>query len=85
MAEHGISFGKPKLDLAKLIGWKQDVVDKLTGGLVTLAKQRKVEVVTGVAKFTGPNSVSVDGREITLRQLHHRRRLERREAAVHAG
>jgi dihydrolipoamide dehydrogenase len=66
MAEHGISFGKAKLDLPKLISWKQDVVNKLTGGLVTLAKQRQVEVVTGVAKFTSPNSVSVDRREITF-------------------
>ena len=64
MAEHGISFGKPKLDLEKLISWKQDVVDKLTGGLAAMAKQRKVEVVTGVAKFTGPKSVAVDGRTI---------------------
>ncbi len=64
MAEHGISFSKPKIDLVQLLGWKQDVVDKLTGGLTGLAKQRKVEVVTGVAKFTGPNAISVDGREI---------------------
>ena len=64
MAEHGVTFGKPKVDLKQLIGWKQDVVDKLTGGLGGMAKQRKVEVVTGVAKFTGPKSVAVDGREI---------------------
>jgi dihydrolipoamide dehydrogenase len=66
MAEHGISFSAPKVDLPKLIAWKQDVVDKLTGGLGSLAKQRKVEVVTGVAKFTGPNSVAVDGREVAF-------------------
>jgi dihydrolipoyl dehydrogenase len=66
MAEHGISFSAPKVDLPKLIAWKQEVVDKLTGGLAGLAKQRKVEVVTGVAKFTGPNSVAVDAREITF-------------------
>jgi dihydrolipoamide dehydrogenase len=64
MAEHGVTFGKPKVDLARLISWKQDVVSKLTGGLGSMAKQRKVEVVTGIAKFTGPNSVDVDGREI---------------------
>jgi dihydrolipoamide dehydrogenase len=64
MAEHGVTFGNPKVDLQKLIGWKQDVVDKLTGGLGSMAKQRKVEVVTGVARFTGPKSVAVDGREI---------------------
>ena len=66
MAEHGISFSAPKVDLAKLIAWKQEVVDKLTGGLGVLAKQRKAEVVTGVAKFTGPNSIVVDAREITF-------------------
>lgn len=66
MAAHGISFGRPKVDLAKLIGWKQEVVDKLTGGLAGMAKQRKVEVVTGVARFTGPRAISVDGREITF-------------------
>jgi dihydrolipoamide dehydrogenase len=64
MGEHGISFSKPKLDLEKLLGWKQEVVDKLTGGLKVLAKQRKVEVVTGMAEFTGPTSISVDGRGI---------------------
>jgi dihydrolipoamide dehydrogenase len=64
MAEHGVTFSKPKVDLEKLISWKQDVVSKLTGGLGSMAKQRKVEVVTGVAKFTGPKSVAVDGREI---------------------
>jgi dihydrolipoamide dehydrogenase len=64
MAEHGVTFGKPKVELKKLISWKQDVVDRLTGGLAALAKQRKVEVVTGVAAFTGPRSIAVDGREI---------------------
>jgi dihydrolipoamide dehydrogenase len=66
MAEHGISFGKPKVDLKALLGWKQSVVDKLTGGLKNLAKQRKVEVVTGEAKFTGPNAVQVGERTITF-------------------
>jgi dihydrolipoamide dehydrogenase len=60
MAAHGVSFAKPKVDLAKLRAWKaDDVVGKLTGGLAALAKQRKVTVVHGVAKFTGPNSLEV--------------------------
>ena len=60
MAEHGVTFGKPKIDLDKLRAWKaNDVVAKLTGGLAALAKQRKVTVVHGVAKFTGPNSLEV--------------------------
>jgi dihydrolipoamide dehydrogenase len=64
MAEHGVSFGKPKVDLDKLREWKaNDVVGKLTGGLAQLAKQRKVTVVHGVAKFTGPNSLDVETSE----------------------
>jgi dihydrolipoamide dehydrogenase len=66
MAAHGISFGKPRVDIGKLIAWKAGVVEKLTGGLVTLAKQRKVEVVRGLGRFTGPNSLSVGERELTF-------------------
>ncbi|MEO6858990.1 MAG: dihydrolipoyl dehydrogenase [Solirubrobacteraceae bacterium] len=66
MAAHGISFGKPRVDIGKLIAWKEEVVEKLTGGLVTLAKQRKAEVVRGEGRFTGPNSLRVGGREITF-------------------
>ena len=66
MAAHGVSFGKPKLDLDKLRAWKaNDVVGKLTGGLAALARQRKVTVVHGIAKFTGPNSLAVTGADGT--------------------
>ena len=66
MGEHGVTFAKPRVDLAKLREWKaRDVVGKLTGGLAQLAKQRKVTVVHGVAKFTGPNSLEVAGEEGT--------------------
>ena len=57
----GISFGKPKIDLDGLRGWKESVVGRLTGGLDGLAKQRKVEVVRGVAEFTSPNVLRVEG------------------------
>jgi dihydrolipoamide dehydrogenase len=66
MAEHGVKFGKPKVDLDELRAWKASVVKKLTGGLAGLAKQRKVEVVTGVASLTGPNTVQVGDRAITF-------------------
>jgi dihydrolipoyl dehydrogenase len=66
MAEHGVKFGKPKVDLDALRSWKASVVDKLTGGLAGLAKQRKVEVITGVASLTGPNTVTVDDRTVTF-------------------
>ncbi|MDO9224666.1 MAG: dihydrolipoyl dehydrogenase [Pseudomonadota bacterium] len=60
MAAHGVSFGKPQVDLDKLREWKaKDVVAKLTGGLGALAKQRKVTVIHGNAQFTGPNSLQV--------------------------
>ena len=66
MASHGITFGKPKIDVDKLIEWKTGVVDRLTGGLVGLAKQRKVEVIHGLATFTGPSSLQVDDRTVTF-------------------
>ncbi len=59
MAELGISFGKPKIDLDKLRAGKDKVVQRLTGGLLQLAKQRKVEVVYGLARFESPNRIGV--------------------------
>ncbi len=57
MAGHGISFGKPEINLDQLRSWKDGVVKKLVGGLSGLAKARKVTVVTGFGKFTGPNTL----------------------------
>jgi dihydrolipoamide dehydrogenase len=57
MADHGIGFGAPSLDIDKLRGWKDSIIKKLTGGLSGLAKQRKVQVVTGVGAFLSPKSV----------------------------
>ena len=59
MAEQGVLFEKPKLSREKLVEWKNSVVKKLTGGLNALAKQRKVQVVTGVASFSGPHQLIV--------------------------
>jgi dihydrolipoamide dehydrogenase len=61
MSEHGIAFGAPALDLEKLRGWKTSVVNKLTGGLRVLAKQRKVDVVQGSGRFVSPNVLEVMG------------------------
>jgi dihydrolipoamide dehydrogenase len=66
MGEHGIKFGKPKIDLDALRSWKESVVGKLTGGLAGLAKQRQVEVITGVAALTGPNTVTVGDRTVSF-------------------
>ena len=51
MAEHGIYFGKPRIDIVALHAWKNKVVGRLTGGLAQLVKQRRVTVVHGTAKF----------------------------------
>ncbi len=60
MADHGINFGDPKIDALALRGWKNKVVDRLTDGLTQLAKQRKVNVVHGVAKFASPNRLVLE-------------------------
>jgi dihydrolipoamide dehydrogenase len=60
MADFGVSFGEPQIDTDKLRGWKQSVVDRLTGGLSALAKQRKVNVVQGTGKFLSPHHVAVE-------------------------
>lgn len=63
MADQGVSFGQPALDNKKMVAWKNSVVGKLTGGLKALAKQRKVEVVTGVGKFSGTHQVTVAAKD----------------------
>ena len=63
MAEHGVSFGKPVIDGNKLRDWKDEVIGKLTGGLMTMAKQRKVRVVNGLANFESPNRLRLDNDE----------------------
>ena len=63
MKAHGVAFGAPQIDLPKLLEWKNSVVKKLVGGLSVLAKQRKVEVVTGVGKFASPHVVEVTGND----------------------
>lgn len=63
MGEHGFTFVKPEIDVDKLRGWKESVVNKLTGGLKGLAKARKVEVVQGLGQFAGPNTLRVSSDE----------------------
>ena len=65
MAEHGVSFGAPHIDLGKLRDFKDKVVGRLTGGIGSMAKMRKVTVVQGVGRFTGPNEMAVEGKERT--------------------
>jgi dihydrolipoamide dehydrogenase len=59
MANHGISFGEPTIDLEKLRSWKDGIIQKLTTGLKALAKQRKVTVLTGEGQFSGSHTLTV--------------------------
>ena len=60
MKVNGVEFGKPKIDLDGVRGFKERVVTKLTGGLKSLAKQRKVEVVNGTGSFIDANTLAVE-------------------------
>lgn len=59
MSEYGIAFGTPKIDRDRLRAWKAKVVGRLTAGLTTLAKQRKVEVITGAGRFTDASKIEI--------------------------
>ncbi len=59
MGAHGIKFARPEVDLDALRRWKDKVVGRLTGGLAGLAKQRKVEVVSGSGRFLDPHHIEV--------------------------
>jgi len=63
VTQHGVTFGEPQIDIDKIRSWKDSVVAKLTGGLKQLAKQRKVQVVQGEAKFISPNSIAIASAE----------------------
>lgn len=60
-AEHGLRFGSPEIDLDRLRGWKDGVVQRLVGGLGTLADKRGVTVMQGIGRFLGPRVLEVDG------------------------
>ncbi len=62
-SNHGVDFGPPKFDIDKIRGWKESVVQRLTGGIATMAKQRKVRVVQGTGTFTSPHTMRIDGDE----------------------
>jgi dihydrolipoamide dehydrogenase len=72
MKANGVDFGKPKVSLKGINGFKDKVVAKLTGGLAGLAKQRKIKVVHGVAEFIDQNNLQVDNNgEITRVKFEH--------------
>src|SRR5262245_35378453 len=85
LAEHGMSFGKPQVDLGKLRGWKEKVVGKLTGGLAGMAKARKVEVVRGVGRFLDPHHLEVQLTSGTGQELTGAKKVVRFDKAIIAA
>ncbi len=68
-AAHGIKVDGLAIDVGTMLKKKEGIVAKMTGGLAQLAKARKVTVVTGEAKFTGPRTVAVGDRQLTAKNV----------------
>ncbi|MFA5140298.1 MAG: dihydrolipoyl dehydrogenase [Elusimicrobiota bacterium] len=62
-ASIGLHFGEPEVDLAKLRGWKEGVVKKLTEGLGALTRQRKIRYIRGRARLLDARSLEVRGED----------------------
>ncbi len=67
VAEMGVKFEKPQIDLNRIRAWKNQVIDKLTNGLLTLSKRRRIQFLQGRAIFEGSDRVRLEGSE--TRQL----------------
>ncbi len=63
---HGVSFGAPRIELEQLRRWKNEVIGRLTTGLAGLARQRKVRVVRGEGRLSGPHTLTVAGTTVTF-------------------
>ena len=70
MEEHGVSFGKPKINVDKLRAWKDGIVNQLTTGLKSLAKQRKVQIIAGSGEFVDPDHLCVTDAEAKKIIIH---------------
>ncbi|ADI15231.1 dihydrolipoyl dehydrogenase [Truepera radiovictrix] len=66
---YGIDFGEPKVDLKKLEAWKSGVVQKLTGGVRSLLKGNKVDLIEGRATLKDPHTVQVGDRSVTAEKI----------------
>jgi dihydrolipoamide dehydrogenase len=69
LAKHGVTFGKPEINIDQLRSYKEQVIKKMTGGLAGMAKARKVNVVQGVGQFVSPHHIEVtalDGSKQTV-------------------
>jgi dihydrolipoamide dehydrogenase len=75
LSAHGITFGKPAVDLDQLRGWKEKVVSKMTGGLSGMAKARKVKVEQGVGQFVSPHHLQVTAADGAIRTIQFKQAI----------
>jgi dihydrolipoamide dehydrogenase len=80
LAQHGISYGPPKIDLDQLRTFKDEVVKRLTSGLAGMAKARKVQVVQGIGAFLDPHHM-----EVTLCEGGDKKAVRFQKAIIAAG
>jgi len=85
MGAHGVTFGAPAIDLDKLRGFKDGVVKKLTGGLMGMAKARKVDVIRGIGRFLDAHHVEVQATSGTGREPTADRKVVRFQKAIIAA
>ncbi|MCJ7596587.1 MAG: NAD(P)/FAD-dependent oxidoreductase, partial [Desulfobacterales bacterium] len=67
----GLAFGPPQIDAEKIRKWKQEVIDKLADGLVTLSEKRGVQLLQGRAAFEGSDSVRLHDSEVSHIKFRH--------------
>lgn len=75
MSSHGVTFAKPKIDVDKLRGYKEQVVNKMTGGLAGMAKARKVNVIQGVGQFVGAHQIEITAADGTKKTVQFKQAI----------
>lgn len=70
--EMGINFSEPEIDLDQLRQWKNQVIEKLASGLMTLTNKRGIQLVKGTARFEGPDHVHLQGEEVEISRFKFR-------------
>ena len=67
----GIAFERPRIDLKTLREWKQQVIDTMADGLITLSNKRGVQLIKGRAVFEGSDSARLQGSEVSRIKFRH--------------
>jgi dihydrolipoamide dehydrogenase len=75
MAAHGVSFGKPEVNIDQLRAYKDKVISKMTGGLSGMAKARKVKVERGVGQFVSANHLAVTAEDGSVRVVQFKQAI----------